>query len=219
MNWLHECIKFVFFLYDAKNCLISARSHKVRFKLFEDHSSEVLLDLDALSGLTEINLEVEERSGVKHISRFGVSMGPSSSKVLVPSQTATIVPRHVVVNETEHTIIVQQCYLEVCSQCFSYLLLIYLTSWVNLYGISLTPTFLLERMTWQACFTSVANKEQHYSCVMESTRRENSVYLRILSENTEMVMINQWCLSSFDWLNLNWVGQGHYAYLHWDAFS
>ncbi|KAJ0097654.1 hypothetical protein Patl1_28814 [Pistacia atlantica] len=88
------------------------RSHKVKFKLFEDHSSEVLLDLDALSGLTEINLEVEEGSGVKHISRFGVSMGPSSGKVVVPSQTTSIVPRHVVVNETQQTIIVRQCYLQ-----------------------------------------------------------------------------------------------------------
>lgn len=90
-----------------------ARSHKVWLRLLEDHSSEALLDLDTLSGLTEIKLEIEEGSGVKYISKFGVYMGPSSSKVVVPSQTVTIVPRHVVHNETEKRIIVRQCYLEV----------------------------------------------------------------------------------------------------------
>lgn len=83
--------------------------------MLDDHSSEALLDLDALSGLTEIKLEIDEGSGVKYFSKFGVSMGPSSSKVAVPSQTTTIVPRHVVLNETEERIIVRQCYLEVCS--------------------------------------------------------------------------------------------------------
>ncbi|GAY42809.1 hypothetical protein CUMW_069730 [Citrus unshiu] len=88
------------------------KSHKLRFRLLDDHSSEALLDLDALSGLTEIKLEIDEGSGVKYFSKFGVSMGPSSSKVAVPSQTTTIVPRHVVLNETEERIIVRQCYLE-----------------------------------------------------------------------------------------------------------
>ncbi|KAH9711641.1 vacuolar protein sorting-associated protein [Citrus sinensis] len=88
------------------------KSHKIRFRLLDDHSSEALLDLDALSGLTEIKLEIDEGSGVKYFSKFGVSMGPSSSKVAVPSQTTTIVPRHVVLNETEERIIVRQCYLE-----------------------------------------------------------------------------------------------------------
>ncbi|XP_052287194.1 uncharacterized protein LOC102617616 isoform X2 [Citrus sinensis] len=88
------------------------KSHKLRFRLLDDHSSEALLDLDILSGLTEIKLEIDEGSGVKYFSKFGVSMGPSSSKVAVPSQTTTIVPRHVVLNETEERIIVRQCYLE-----------------------------------------------------------------------------------------------------------
>lgn len=83
--------------------------------MLDDHSSEALLDLDILSGLTEIKLEIDKGSGVKYFSKFGVSMGPSSSKVAVPSQTTTIVPRHVVFNETEERIIVRQCYLEVCS--------------------------------------------------------------------------------------------------------
>lgn len=89
------------------------RSHKTRLKLLENSASGALLDLDALSGLTEISLEREE-FGVKYITKFGVSTGPSLSRVVVPSQTVTIVPRHVVFNESEESITVRQCYLEVC---------------------------------------------------------------------------------------------------------
>ncbi|KAK3223325.1 hypothetical protein Dsin_010350 [Dipteronia sinensis] len=89
-----------------------SKSHQVKLKLLEDHSSEAMLDLDAISGLTEINLVVEEESGFKYITKFGVSVGPSLSKIVVPSQITTIVPRHVVANESEESIIVRQCYLE-----------------------------------------------------------------------------------------------------------
>lgn len=92
------------------------RSHKLKLKLLEDHSCEAVLDLDAVSGLTELNLVVEEESGIKYITKFGVSVGPSSSKINIPSQRITIVPRHVVVNESDESIIVRQCYLEVCFQ-------------------------------------------------------------------------------------------------------
>lgn len=118
-------------LYDAKICLISrysnfallsfyvpfvARSNKVRLKLLEDFASEPLLDLDALSGLTEISLEVEKGSGIKSITKLGMSMGPLSSKVALPSQIVTMVPRYVVFNESEESITVRQCYLQVCSK-------------------------------------------------------------------------------------------------------
>ncbi|KAL5752815.1 hypothetical protein ACOSQ2_023322 [Xanthoceras sorbifolium] len=89
-----------------------SKSHQVKLKLLEDHSSEAMLDLDALSGLTEINLFVDEQSGFKYITKFGVSVGPSLSKIVVPSQITTIVPRHVLANESEESIIVRQCYLE-----------------------------------------------------------------------------------------------------------
>lgn len=85
--------------------------------MLEDSASEALLDLDALSGLTEISLdkEEEEGSGEKSIVKFGVSVGPSSSSVMVPSQIVTMAPRHVVFNESEEDITVRQYYLEVCS--------------------------------------------------------------------------------------------------------
>lgn len=96
-----------------------ARSNKVQLKLLEDCASESLLDLDALSGLTEISLEVEEGSGVKSTTKLGVSMGPLSSKVDLPSQYVTMVPRYVVLNESDESITVRQCHLQVCSQYIS----------------------------------------------------------------------------------------------------
>ncbi|KAK6258440.1 hypothetical protein SCA6_012914 [Theobroma cacao] len=88
------------------------KSRKMRLRLLEDHASETQIDLDALSGATEVSLEIEERSGVKYIAKFGVSMGPTLSRV-VPSQIITMAPRHVVLNESEETITVRQCNLEV----------------------------------------------------------------------------------------------------------
>ncbi|XP_042974875.1 uncharacterized protein LOC122306512 isoform X1 [Carya illinoinensis] len=88
------------------------KSNKVQLKLLEDCASESLLDLDALSGLTEISLEVEEGSGVKSTTKLGVSMGPLSSKVDLPSQYVTMVPRYVVLNESDESITVRQCHLQ-----------------------------------------------------------------------------------------------------------
>ncbi|KAH0971337.1 hypothetical protein GBA52_023493 [Prunus armeniaca] len=88
------------------------KPNKVCLKLLEDNASETLIDLDALSGLAEISLEVEEGSGVKYITKLGVSTGPPLSRVVIPSQVVTMVPRHVVVNESEQLIIVRQCYLQ-----------------------------------------------------------------------------------------------------------
>lgn len=86
------------------------RSHRVRLRVLEGHASEALVDLDALSGPTEISMEIEEGSGVTNITKFGVSIGPSSSK-LVPSRIITMVPRHVILNESEENITVRQCNL------------------------------------------------------------------------------------------------------------
>ncbi|KAK9285530.1 hypothetical protein L1049_024725 [Liquidambar formosana] len=88
------------------------KSNKVNLKLLEEKPSEALLDLDALSGFTEISLEREEAPGFKYITKLGLSLGPCSSKVVVPSQTVTMVPRYIVVNESKEVIIVRQCYLE-----------------------------------------------------------------------------------------------------------
>ncbi|XP_059638646.1 uncharacterized protein LOC132280907 isoform X2 [Cornus florida] len=86
--------------------------NKVHLKLLEEKASEMLLDLDALSGPTEIGLEVEERSGFKHIAKLGLSLGPIMSKINVPSHIISIVPRYVVFNESEEIVLVRQCYLE-----------------------------------------------------------------------------------------------------------
>ncbi|KAM7264282.1 hypothetical protein ACFE04_001965 [Oxalis oulophora] len=89
------------------------KSHKVQLKLLEDYASEAMLDLEALSGLTEINLETHEGYGVNYITKLGVSMGPSASNNMsTPSRTVTIVPRHVVFNESDDVIVVRQCHLQ-----------------------------------------------------------------------------------------------------------
>lgn len=89
------------------------RSNKVRLRLLKDDEPESLLDLDALSGLTEISLETGGGFGSKSITKLGVSMGPAVDKVVVPSQLITIVPRYVAANESGETIIVRQCFLQV----------------------------------------------------------------------------------------------------------
>ncbi|XP_052203810.1 uncharacterized protein LOC127809144 isoform X3 [Diospyros lotus] len=86
--------------------------NNVRLKLLEEKASEVQLDLDALSGFTEINLELEERAGLKRIAKLGVSIGPFMSKVKVSSQIISMVPRYVVSNESQEAIMIRQCYFE-----------------------------------------------------------------------------------------------------------
>ncbi|KAI4327520.1 hypothetical protein L6164_019969 [Bauhinia variegata] len=88
------------------------KSKKVQLKLLEDHTSETLLDLDTLSGLTELSFGKEDGCGIKSIIKLGLSTGPSSGEIAVPSQTVTLVPRYVISNESEECIIVRQCYLQ-----------------------------------------------------------------------------------------------------------
>lgn len=90
-----------------------SRSNKVCIKLLADNACEAHLDLDALTGLTEISLEIEEAFGFKSLTKLGVSVGPPLSKVVVPSQLVTLVPRYILMNESEETILVRQCYLRV----------------------------------------------------------------------------------------------------------
>ncbi|XP_057415880.1 uncharacterized protein LOC130710577 isoform X2 [Lotus japonicus] len=88
------------------------KSEKVQLKLLEDHTSEALLDFGSLSGLTEISFKKEEGSGIKSVTKIGVSIGPSSGEIVVPSQMVTLVPRYVICNESEERIIVRQCYFQ-----------------------------------------------------------------------------------------------------------
>ncbi|KAK9053203.1 hypothetical protein SSX86_029835 [Deinandra increscens subsp. villosa] len=88
------------------------RTNKVALKLLDDKATEkVLLDLDAVSGLTEINLEMEEKPGLKYITKLGVSLHSSTGKV-VPSQVVSLSPRYVVLNESDEVITLRQCNLE-----------------------------------------------------------------------------------------------------------
>lgn len=88
------------------------RCHKVRLTLTDENASHGLLDLDALSGLTEVDIEQEGKSGFKHITKLGVSLRPYISQE-VPAQMISMNPRYVVVNESKEVIYVRQCYLEV----------------------------------------------------------------------------------------------------------
>lgn len=91
-----------------------ARSRKVRVILADGHgATEAMLDLDALSGLTEISLGTKDDSGVRYITRFGLSVKSISSKMFVPSRIVTFVPRHLVINESEETINIRQRYFQV----------------------------------------------------------------------------------------------------------
>ncbi|WOH10040.1 hypothetical protein DCAR_0729501 [Daucus carota subsp. sativus] len=87
------------------------KCNKVCLFLLDGNDSHTVLDLDALSGLTEIDLEVEG-SGCRFVTKLGVALKPSVGNVIVPSRTVSINPRYIVSNESEEIIIVQQCYLE-----------------------------------------------------------------------------------------------------------
>ncbi|XP_039155678.1 uncharacterized protein LOC104457236 [Eucalyptus grandis] len=80
--------------------------------LLELDSHEALLDLDALSGLSEVGVEIEAGNKVKYFAKFGVLVQPTLGKVDVPARLITLVPRFVVMNDSQENIIVRQCYLE-----------------------------------------------------------------------------------------------------------
>ena len=88
-------------------------------QLSENDTSESLLDLDALSGFTELNLQTQE-DGVVFCLKLGVSLGSLLRNVVLPSQLVTIVPRYVVINESKENITVRQCYLQVCNSFFNF---------------------------------------------------------------------------------------------------
>lgn len=88
-----------------------SKCHKVHITLLDERASKAPLDLDALSGLTGVNLEVEGDYGSKTITMLGISLKPSVSKV-VPLQVVSMYPRYVILNESDEVIIVRQCFLE-----------------------------------------------------------------------------------------------------------
>lgn len=85
----------------------------------DNYTSESLLDLDALSGFTELSLQTQG-DGIVFSIKLGVSLGSLLRNMLLPSQLVTIVPRYVVINESKENITVRQCYLQVCNSFFSF---------------------------------------------------------------------------------------------------
>ncbi|GAB4847045.1 hypothetical protein Ancab_026057 [Ancistrocladus abbreviatus] len=88
------------------------KSKQLRLKFLDESASQALLDLDALSGLAEISLDIDGGSGFKHLVKLGVSLGPLTSKMVVPSRIVSVVPRYVVSNESDAEIYIRQCFIE-----------------------------------------------------------------------------------------------------------
>ncbi|XP_023730135.1 uncharacterized protein LOC111877860 isoform X2 [Lactuca sativa] len=94
------------------------RTNKVSLKLMDDKANEALLDLDAVSGVTEINLEMEEKPGLIYITKLGVSLH-SSINTQTPSQVVSLTPRYVLLNESDEVITIRQCNLEDDVECMT----------------------------------------------------------------------------------------------------
>lgn len=90
------------------------RSNKVNIKcLGEKKTSEALLNLDILSGFTELSLEGLDAGNNNHILKLGVSLHPKVDKAGLPSQLVCIAPRYLISNESKEPVMVRQCHLEV----------------------------------------------------------------------------------------------------------
>lgn len=79
--------------------------------MLEDNIFEAVLDLNSLSGLSEVRLEMDKGVKNKYFIKFGIAVAPAFSEV--PAQLVCVVPRYVVVNNSDKDIMVRQCYLEV----------------------------------------------------------------------------------------------------------
>ncbi|XP_057771209.1 LOW QUALITY PROTEIN: uncharacterized protein LOC130991025 [Salvia miltiorrhiza] len=86
-----------------------SKCYKLHFKLLEEKVLEAPLDLDVLSGLTEIDLESEEFFESKNIVRLAVSVRPLVNK---ESNIVSLSSRYVVCNDSEDVIAIRQCYME-----------------------------------------------------------------------------------------------------------
>ena len=95
------------------------RSNKVNIKCLGEKTSEALLNLDILSGFTELSLEALDAGNNNHILKLGVSLHPKVDKAGVPSQLVCIAPRYVISNESKEPVMVRQWHLEVRISFFS----------------------------------------------------------------------------------------------------
>lgn len=76
-----------------------------------------LLDMDSISGLTEVSLKFQEKE-LDHIQMLGVLA--SLPKEMAPSQLISFVPRYLISNASDEDIILQHSFFGVClcSGCF-----------------------------------------------------------------------------------------------------
>ncbi|XP_072956243.1 uncharacterized protein [Typha angustifolia] len=88
------------------------KSNEVHLRLFDGRTSAAFIDLEALSGFTEISLEAQGDALSGWIAMLGVSLQPCKHALLVPSQVILIVPRYTISNESAEMIVVRQCYAE-----------------------------------------------------------------------------------------------------------
>ena len=96
------------------------RSRRVYFRLNEGNASESLLDLDNLSGFTELKFESTNEAGIGCIVKVGVSLKALDSEDFLPAQLVTISPRYVISNESMAPIFFRQLDLEVSSFLFHF---------------------------------------------------------------------------------------------------
>lgn len=88
------------------------KSNKVYVKWLEAKTSTELLDLDILTGLTELSLEVEDDVRINRMVKLGVSLQPSVHKISVPTRVVSFMPRFILVNESQESIVVRQCFVQ-----------------------------------------------------------------------------------------------------------
>lgn len=100
---------------DIYAVFLFVRSSKLCITLLDEESPKSILDLDALSGLAEMQFIKLQEPGIKYLMKFGISLRPLASKIDVPAQMVSIVPRFVIYNESNEHIFVRQRFLEVCS--------------------------------------------------------------------------------------------------------
>ncbi|KAG0467235.1 hypothetical protein HPP92_018815 [Vanilla planifolia] len=101
-------------------CLLSPKSikswffrgKKVHIRCLGEKTAVALLDLDILTGFTEISLEAPNGSGTNKVARLGVSLEPCIYKIYVPTQLVSFVPRFIIANESMEPIIIRPCYLQ-----------------------------------------------------------------------------------------------------------
>lgn len=161
-----------------------SRCHKVHVKLMEEKASEALLDLDALSGLAEIDMEVEEKPGVTMVTKLGVSLKPSFSKS-DPSHMIYVKPRHVILNESGEIINIRQCYLQVC--CYSCISVLFILNAPEIdFSSDFSYSFFWGKDDMEGVIT--INSKQRTALKLQklsTKKREMTIFERLVRKHTK----------------------------------